>query len=356
MLRTTVIAKTDWVRSTEHLRRMSSDELDALIGNHKQMVVAAVDRQQGSILKGEGDAFWITFPSVTAAALAAVEMQRELRLSQVGRSPDMRLSMRVAIAVGDLLWRDDDLFGVAMSLTARIEGAAPADEIYLSHGAWLLLNHAQVKTSFAGSVLLKGFEEPERLYRVHQEELVSVEMDQVVVSTDLGRFTNFLRTRDRKDIANALVRYEETMILGCAKYHGKLRSLASDMNLLTFESAIDAIGAAELMAKTWQDIAVAAGYDLPLRIGINSGDCYVFRTHWFGEAIHRAAHLALLNAQFAPGLPYVITCSGAIFDSLQDTSFANRLQLITEVDLVEPSYTSQLIITEKDAYWLLSEQ
>jgi len=45
----------------------------------------------GHIVKPEGDGFWIVFPIVTAAALAAMRMQEELRLAQPGKGDDRLL-------------------------------------------------------------------------------------------------------------------------------------------------------------------------------------------------------------------------------------------------------------------------
>ncbi|WP_242057075.1 MULTISPECIES: hypothetical protein [Oscillatoriales] len=50
------------------------------------------------------------FSSVTTAALAAVEMQQELRAIQSGKGDDERLSIRISISLGDVLHQDRDIF------------------------------------------------------------------------------------------------------------------------------------------------------------------------------------------------------------------------------------------------------
>ena len=47
----------------------------------------------------------MVFPSATAAALAAMSMQEELRLSQPGKGED-RLAMRIILTVGDVLHQE----------------------------------------------------------------------------------------------------------------------------------------------------------------------------------------------------------------------------------------------------------
>ena len=66
----------------------------------------------------EGDGFWVVFPSVTAAALAAMSMQEELRLAQPNRGED-RLAMRIVLSLGDVLHQEGALVGDAVVLAGR---------------------------------------------------------------------------------------------------------------------------------------------------------------------------------------------------------------------------------------------
>ena len=135
-LLTTVIMKTDWRDSTGRIRSLVEADLSVTLVEHKQLILRITEQHGGRAVKGEGDAFWLVFPSVTAAALAATAMQEELRLAQAGKGDD-RLAIRIAITLGDVLHQEHDIFGEAVNLTARIEGVTPPDEIYLSPAAWL---------------------------------------------------------------------------------------------------------------------------------------------------------------------------------------------------------------------------
>lgn len=97
MLRTTVIAKTDLVKSTQHFRSLTAAQLSNLLDSHSRLFPPIVEQYQGTVIKSEGDAFWLTFPSVTAAALAAIDMQRELRHTQHNLPEPERLAMRVVM-------------------------------------------------------------------------------------------------------------------------------------------------------------------------------------------------------------------------------------------------------------------
>src|ERR1700682_3119073 len=97
---TTVIMKTDIQGSTAKFRALSDVDQDALLTEHRQFVSRLAAAREGRLVKLEGDGFWLVFPSATAAALAAMSMQEELRLSQPGKGDD-RLAMRIGRTGGD---------------------------------------------------------------------------------------------------------------------------------------------------------------------------------------------------------------------------------------------------------------
>lgn len=326
MLRTTVIAKTDLARSTNIIRAMTTEELDSLLTNQSKLVIPIVEQHGGAHFKGEGDAFWLTFPSATEAALAAIDLQRALRHAQVGRPDQERLSMRIAIAVGDALHKDGDIFGAVMSLTARIESLTPPDEIYLSHAAWLALNHGQVGTRFVDSFTLKGFDKPEHVYRVLQHDVIHTERGQFILGCDLGRFTRFTNQHAPEDIGKALIQLESLALASALPRDGRLRAIGGDTAILTFEWAEQAIAAAENWAQGWSEFLQESGFDLPMRLGIQQGDYYLFRTHFFGNAISEAIWLARAAAALANEQDTTaIALSEEVFTSLQGTTYVQRI-------------------------------
>jgi len=141
-LRATAILKTDIGGSTALFRALSAQDLAAFLAVHREMITRVSAAHDGRIVKPEGDGFWIVFPSVTAAALAAMTMQEELRLTENSKGND-RVAMRIVITLGDVLHEEGALVGDAVVLATRIEAITPLDEIYLSAGAWLASTRAR---------------------------------------------------------------------------------------------------------------------------------------------------------------------------------------------------------------------
>ncbi len=159
--------KTDISGWTLRLRALGERQFATLLTEHRDLLSRVATAHDGRIVKPEGDGYWLVFPSVTAAALAAMSMQEELRLAQstVG---DTRLSMRIVTALGDIVHADGGLVGEAVVLTTRVEAIAPPDEIYVAASAWLSMNHAKIRSTFVDSFSLKGFTEPVLVYRLEQ--------------------------------------------------------------------------------------------------------------------------------------------------------------------------------------------
>lgn len=253
--RTTVVVKTDIVGFTPLVGSLTDSELQTLLGQQKSLISGIVSENDGSIIKGEGDSFYITFPSVTTAALAAIQMHERLHLQQVGRGDDENLAIRIVIAVGDLLHKDNDVFGNAMNLVARIEDITPANEIYLTHAAWLLLNKSEVQSEFVGTFSLKGVSEPEKVFRVEQRHRTKILTDQFIFITDVRGWTTYVKSNPLTAVENLLIQLDDVINMISTKYGGVVRNVIGDEYFLTFADANSVLSAAAALNREWDNIA-----------------------------------------------------------------------------------------------------
>jgi class 3 adenylate cyclase len=328
-LHLTVIAKTDIVQYSSRVATLSSNDLNALVEDHTQFILDTVSNHEGRIVKGEGDAFWIIFPSVTAACLAAVDMQRQLRVSQSGRSDDDRVSMRVAITAGDVLHRNGDIFGHIVNMTARIEAIVPADEIYLSQGAWLALNQAEIQTSFVSEFTLKGMVYPEKIYRVDVHHRTQIIPGQVVVFSDIRSFLNFQAKHSLTDVERLLMEYEESMKIVCRDHGGVLRQVAGDSYILTFSNAANALNAVRQFCLSWAVFNKMQQWDCRVDFGIHRGDLQIFRSYLFGDTLNEAARLSDMSRYMSRDTDNLnVFVSQPVYRSLDNTNLQNGLEKI----------------------------
>lgn len=328
ILRSTVIMKTDLYEFTLRTRTLSEAELSVLLSQQKALVSDVAIKNEGSIVKGEGDSFWLIFPSVTVAALAAVELQQELRAMQSGLSDEKRLAIRVAITLGDVLHQDNDIFGEVVNLTARIESITPKDEIYLSQSAWLALNQNAVQSSYVNDFTLKGISEPVRIYRIEQKHKTRVIKNQVICYTDIGKFTQYYATHPLDASENLLLFLDDVIKSVCEKYDGEIRIILADGHILTFPEPKNALSAMTELCLAWINHTQAHEIPCGLNIGIHQGDINIFRSHLYGDDVNRTIMYAGIRP---PQLGKVsVLTSEKFFQSVQATEWQNKLIRLEE--------------------------
>jgi len=324
ILRTTVILKTDIRDSTMRFRMLPEVDLNALLTEHRQLVARLAKAHDGRVIKPEGDGFWVVFPSVTAAALAAMSMQEELRLAQPGKGDD-RVAMRIVLTLGDVLHQEGGLVGDAVVLAARIEAITPPDAIYMSASAWLAVNQAEVRASFVDTLTFKGFPDPVAVYRIEQTHRMRVIPDQYMVLTDLRGFGTIAERSPVTLIERILDQLLELVGQACAEFSGTHRSTTGDSYLLTFPDAALAMAGVERLAERWITFQHHEGIRCPINAVVHKGLLYAFRSYLLSPDINLAANLERATSRLESG-DASIFISGSVREGLVGTPWEGRLQ------------------------------
>ncbi len=171
--RNLTILLTDIKGFTDKTSHKSRVDIDAMLAEHREIVLPALEDRGGRLLKTIGDAFLMTFDSPTNAVLAGVGVQEALRRRNEGRVGEDRLEVRIAINVGEVNITDSDVFGEPVNITARIEGIAEAGEVFFTEGVFLAMNKAEVPSSEVGYYKLSGIDREVRVYKVRWETPLS---------------------------------------------------------------------------------------------------------------------------------------------------------------------------------------
>ncbi|TPW21487.1 MAG: pkn2A [Elusimicrobia bacterium] len=139
--RNLTILLTDIKGFTDKTSHKSRVDIDAMLAEHREIVLPALEDRGGRLLKTIGDAFLMTFDSPTNAVLAGVGVQEALRRRNEGRVGEDRLEVRIAINVGE--------------------------------GVFLAMNKAEVPSSEVGYYKLSGIDREVRVYKVRWETPLS---------------------------------------------------------------------------------------------------------------------------------------------------------------------------------------
>lgn len=331
-IRSTVIVKTDIRGFTTKVQTLSESELAYLLDQHKRFISEVVANGSGSIVKGEGDSFWITFPSVSAATNAAIDMQQGLRVAQTGKSDDARLAMRVVIGLGDVLHQDEDIFGDTVNLVARIESITPPDEVYLSQAAWLALNKAEVPTSLVNEFVLKGMKEPVLVYKIERQQKTWSLRNRVIVFVDMSGIARFWGAYPLEDAENLLIYLDDLIREIGETYGGVVHLIMGDSYFLTFPDVSLALAGITKLSETWIDFIQRNVIECSLYVGVHKGDVNILRSHVFGDDITVAAALAFQRSLGAGTGKTMVLVSSRIVEAAKGTTWE---KFFTRVDNFE---------------------
>ena len=328
-LRLTTVMKVDVRGSTELIHTFTEDQLREFLDEQKNLVTNLVTQHQGQVIKGEGDAFWIVFASVTSATLAAIRIHEELRARRLGIPDERRVALRIVIAAGDVLHHAHDIFGTAVNLAARIETITPADEIFLSHGAWLALNQAEIQTALVGEFSLKGFDEPQSVYKVVHLQRTIVLQDQVMAFADVRGFSVYQPSATTAEVETLLLYLEQVVRVACDEYGGTVRVFAGDTAIFTFSDAAPALSAVDALCRSWDEYVQAHAIPCPLLVGMHRGTLAVFRSFAFGDALKVSMKLNGLMRVIRHGTTAsCVAISGQIREMVRGSEWDSRLRAL----------------------------
>jgi class 3 adenylate cyclase len=153
------ICFTDLLGSTELLDRLGQSEYMVLLTEHDLIIRKALIRWKGREVKHTGDGFMVVFEDVDQA----LGWSLDVRESFEQRSD---LDVRLGMAAGEPVDHDDDIFGAAVTMAARICSSAGPEQIYVSD----VVRNLGVQDGFnfdgGNTVVLKGFSAPITIYEL----------------------------------------------------------------------------------------------------------------------------------------------------------------------------------------------
>lgn len=115
-------------------RQMGSNEARTLrlLEIHNQMIQQAVAEHHGMVIKTVGDAFLVDFPSVVHAVQCAQKIQARLRTYNAEQDTAEQIHVRIGVHSGDIVQRDNDVFGDGVNIASRLQQLAEPDTICIS--------------------------------------------------------------------------------------------------------------------------------------------------------------------------------------------------------------------------------
>lgn len=161
--------------STTLTQRLGDAKAQEVLREHNTIVRDALKVHGGSEIKHTGDGIMASFGSASRALECAIAMQRAFdeRNSGVGahgRAPlPEPVRVRIGLNAGEPVAEERDLFGTAVPLAARVCARAEPGQVLAANVVREMSAGKGFLFSDCGDVVLRGFEDPVRLYELRWE-------------------------------------------------------------------------------------------------------------------------------------------------------------------------------------------
>ena len=152
-----------------YTRLMRADEEATLktFGEYRETIDTLVARHEGRVFSTGGDSVMAEFGSAVEAVRCAISWQEEIASRNAALAEDRKMMFRIGVNVGDVMVREDDLFGDGVNVAARLEGLAPPGGVCVSSSVFEQVKH-KLSLGFEdmGPQEVKNIAEPVSAYRL----------------------------------------------------------------------------------------------------------------------------------------------------------------------------------------------
>lgn len=162
-------------------RLMGHDEASTVdtITRCRQLFAGHIDTCRGRVVNMPGDAILAEFPSVVDAVDCAMRIQQDLAVANAKQPENRRMAFRIGINLGDVIQKDNDIYGDGVNIAARVEAIADGGGICITRSVYDQVKNRLPQAVFAymGTYTVKNIKEPVRVYRVAAGSMASSSLD-----------------------------------------------------------------------------------------------------------------------------------------------------------------------------------
>lgn len=144
------------------------DERQALrmLREQDRLVLPIIRKYQGRKVKSLGDGYLVEFGSALGAVKCAIQVQDSVHTHNIREGED-GFELRIGIHLGDVVHRDQDVFGDAVNIASRIQPLADPGGICVSRQVYdQVANKLDVRFVSSGIPELKNITTPIEVYKI----------------------------------------------------------------------------------------------------------------------------------------------------------------------------------------------
>ncbi len=141
-----------------------------MVKRFREVLEKKVSELQGEILQYYGDGSLIIFSSGISALQCAKEIQKVLNDKNNSSSGIVSVPLRIGIHIGDIVFKDDSIYGDGVNLASRIESLGIPGSVLFSHRLVDdIKSHPNFQTTSLGSFHFKNVDEPMEIFALANE-------------------------------------------------------------------------------------------------------------------------------------------------------------------------------------------
>jgi adenylate cyclase len=132
---------------------------------YRDTMAQLIEKHHGRVVDAPGDNLLAVFDSSLNAIQGAVEIQEKLKARNRKLPENRRMNFRIGINLGDILHKEDRIYGDGVNIAARIENLADPGGICISRGVYEQVE-GKLEIGFAdlGSHPVKNIKKPVNIY------------------------------------------------------------------------------------------------------------------------------------------------------------------------------------------------
>jgi adenylate cyclase len=154
---------------------VASDRLDMVlrIGRFRRhLLQPTVQAHDGRVVELVGDGALMVFPAASPAVCCALALRRRLEAAERGVAAGRRILLRIGVSLDEVFLIEDELFGLAVNLAARVMASGEPGEIRLTDRVAEGLDGVmRARCEAAGARIVRDGARPLQLHRIGGREL-----------------------------------------------------------------------------------------------------------------------------------------------------------------------------------------
>lgn len=134
---------------------------------YREIIAQLIENHHGRVVDAPGDNILAMFDSSLNAIQSAIEIQEKIKVKNKKLPENRRMDFRIGINLGDILHKDDRIYGDGVNIAARIENLADPGGICISRGIYEQVD-GKLDVGFAdlGAHQVKNIKNPVKIYKV----------------------------------------------------------------------------------------------------------------------------------------------------------------------------------------------